>query len=116
VRKVETKNVGAREKQLFNHFATAAGGSQGNNLLGGLAPTLGDLGGLCDREKLLLCGGGGVAIRVGDERGKTMEGRRVKGGSMRRKGEMVRDKGRRDRYCREKESGELHGEIDESMY
>jgi hypothetical protein len=63
VRKVEPKDVGTRQKELFNHGQVGRGRSERNDLLGGLAPPLRDLGDSRDGRlaggfHLLTVGGG----------------------------------------------------------
>lgn len=51
VAEVETKDVGTRQKQLFNHFLGTRSGPERGDLLGRLAPALGDAGGRGDGRR-----------------------------------------------------------------
>ena len=69
VGKVETKDVGARQKELLNHFPAGRGRSERRHLLGGFAPPLGDHGGGGDRRRGQSGRHHGAAgILVGDDR------------------------------------------------
>jgi hypothetical protein len=67
VRKVESKDVGTRQKELFNHGQVGRGRSERDDLLGGLAPPLRDLGDSRDGR----LAGGFPRLTVGGGQGRS---------------------------------------------
>ena len=84
MREVEAEHIGTREEELLDHLKVGGSRSESGDLLGRLAPSLGDGGSRRDRSRR--CAVGAEAFEVGDRQGEGLarsQGYRRKGLSRR---------------------------------